>query len=70
VIHYDNKNQGNTRLNITIKNTIDRLNIYFGRLCHHQEIHKFEIKLLRVRRGGRWLEKGERLKGNKVGKKL
>jgi hypothetical protein len=35
---HHSKNRVFTRLNITQKNTIDWLNIYFGRLCHHQEI--------------------------------
>jgi hypothetical protein len=40
-----NKNPGFTRFSITKKqkkNTIDLLNIYFGRLCHHQELQLTE----------------------------
>jgi hypothetical protein len=44
VIHYDNKNRGITRLSITQKNTIDWLNIYNGKLCHHQEIDSASLK--------------------------
>jgi hypothetical protein len=55
------KNRGFTRLNIKKKkkknNPIDRLNIYFGRLCHHQEMRS--IKLLRVGREGREWDVGD-----------
>jgi hypothetical protein len=44
VMHYDNKNQGDTRL----MKTIDWLNIYiyFGRLCLHQELHYTNVMIL------------------------